>query len=117
MKLLIVDGCISQRGADSRTRKLLTAYVEAFRGAHPEAEAETVTPEALLALKPFDPAMLDERDALAAGGTGEATELVRAPKLRGVDALVAAAPFRGGKFLRTGRQGWNVFRHVHLHIS
>ena len=50
MKLLIVDGCISQRGADSRTRKLLTAYVEAFRGAHPEAEAETVTPEALLEL-------------------------------------------------------------------
>ena len=93
MKLLIVDGCISQRGADSRTRKLLTAYVEAFRGAHPEAEAETVTPEALLALKPFDPAMLDERDALAAVGAWEAPVFDLARQFRGADAIVAAAPF------------------------
>ena len=93
MKLLIVDGCISQRGADSRTRKLLTAYVEAFRGAHPEAEAETVTPETLLALKPFDPAMLDERDALAAVGAWEAPVFDLARQFRGADAIVAAAPF------------------------
>ena len=55
MKLLIVDSCISQRGADSRTRKLLNAYVEEFCRRHPEAEPETVTPETLLALKPLTP--------------------------------------------------------------
>ena len=53
MKLLIVNCCISQRGASSRTGKLLSAYVEEFCRRHPEAELETVTPETLLALKPF----------------------------------------------------------------
>ena len=65
MKLLIVDCCISQRGEGSRTRALLRAYVEAFLCAPPGAETETVTPEELLALKPFDPAMME---ALRAAG-------------------------------------------------
>lgn len=30
MKLLFVDSCISQRGADSRTRRLAAAFLEAF---------------------------------------------------------------------------------------
>lgn len=93
MKLLIVNGCISQRGEDSRTGKLLSAYVKAFCTAHPEAETETVTPEMLLALKPFDPAMLDERDALAAVGAWEAPVFDLARQFRRADAVVVAAPF------------------------
>lgn len=93
MKLLIVDSCISQRGADSRTRKLLNAYVEEFCRRHPEAETETVTPETLLALKPFDPAMLNDRDALASVGAWEAPVFDLARQFRGADTVVVAAPF------------------------
>lgn len=93
MKLLIVDGCISQRGEHSRTRRLLEAYVEAFRRRHPEAETETVTPEALLALKPFDAAMLDERDALASVQAWDAPVYDLARQFRAADAVVVAAPF------------------------
>ena len=93
MKLLIVDGCISQREERSRTRRLLNAYVEEFCRAHPGAETETVTPETLLALKPFDPAMLNDRDALAAVGAWEAPVFDLARQFRGADAIVVAAPF------------------------
>ena len=93
MKLLIVDCCISQRGEGSRTRALLRAYVEAFLRAHPGAETETVTPEELLALKPFDPAMLNDRDALAAAGAWDAPVFGPARQFRRADAIVVAAPF------------------------
>ena len=93
MKLLIVDGCISQRGERSRTRRLLTAYVEAFRRTHPGAETETVTPEQLLALRPFDVRMLNDRDALAAVGAWEAPVFGLARQFRAADAVVVAAPF------------------------
>ena len=65
MKLLFVNSCISQRGEASRTLALAKAFLETWKGLHPEAEVETVAPEALLALKPFDPEMLNDRDALA----------------------------------------------------
>ena len=93
MKLLIVDGCISQRGEHSRTRRLLEAYVEAFRRRHPETETETVTPEALLALKPFDVEMLDQRDALASVQAWDAPVYDLARQFRAADAVVVAAPF------------------------
>ena len=93
MKLLIVDGCISQRGERSRTRRLLTAYVEAFCRTHPGAETETVTPEQLLALRPFDVRMLNDRDALAAVGAWEAPVFGLARQFRAADAVVVAAPF------------------------
>ena len=93
MKLLIVDGCVSQRGERSRTRRLLTAYVEAFRRTHPGAETETVTPEQLLALRPFDVRMLNDRDALAAVGAWEAPVFGLARQFRAADAVVVAAPF------------------------
>ncbi len=93
MKLLIVDGCISQRGTGSRTKRLLTAYTEAFCRSHPGAETETVTPEALLALRPFDPEMLDRRDALAAVGAWDAPVFALARQFRGADAVAVAAPF------------------------
>ena len=54
MKLLFVDCCISQRGENSRTKKLADTFLAAFREKHPEAEIETVLPETLLALRPFD---------------------------------------------------------------
>ena len=73
MKLLIVDCCISQRGEDSRTRRLLRGLCGGLCRSHPDAETETVTPETLLSLKPFDPEMLDERDAPGVGaGLGRA---------------------------------------------
>ena len=36
MKLLFVDSCISQRGADSRTWRLAAAFLEAFAASHPD---------------------------------------------------------------------------------
>ena len=93
MKLLIVDCCISQRGEQSRTRRLLNAYVEGFRRAHPGAETETVTPEMLLALRPFDVGMLNDRDALAAVGAWEAPVFGLARQFRAADAVAVAAPF------------------------
>ena len=66
MKLLFVNCCISQRGGASRTKALADAFLTAFRASHPGAEVEEVTPEALLALKPFNAEMLNRRDALAA---------------------------------------------------
>ena len=35
MKLLFIDGCISQRGPASRTRALAEAFLSAFRESHP----------------------------------------------------------------------------------
>lgn len=93
MKLLFVDCCISQRGADSRTRALADAFLEVFRAARPEAEIETVPPEALLALKPFDPDMLNDRDALAAVGAWDAPVFELARQFRAADRIVVAAPF------------------------
>lgn len=93
MKLLFVDCCISQRGEKSRTRALAEAFLKAFQKNHPEAEIETVMPEALLALKPFDPEMLDERDALASVGAWDAPVFDLARQFRGADGIVVAAPF------------------------
>lgn len=93
MKLLIVDCCISQRGEDSRTRRMLRAYVEAFCRRHPDTETETVTPEELLSLKPFDPQMLDERDALMSVKAWDAPVYDLARQFRSADAIVVAAPF------------------------
>lgn len=93
MKLLIVDCCISQRGEESRTRRLLRAYVESFCRSHPDAETETVPPETLLSLKPFDPEMLDERDALASVQAWDAPVYDLARQFRAADAVVVAAPF------------------------
>ena len=93
MKLLFVDCCISQRGEGSRTKKLANAFLTAFRGKNPEADVETVTPETLLALKPFDVEMLNERDALASVGAWDAPVFSLARQFRGADAVVVAAPF------------------------
>lgn len=93
MKLLFVDCCISQRGERSRTRRLAEAYLETFRANCPEAEIETVAPETLLALKPFDVEMLNERDALASVGAFDAPVFDLAWQLRRADAVVVAAPF------------------------
>lgn len=93
MKLLFVDCCISQRGPDSRTRALADAFLKAFRAARPEAKIETVPPEALLALKPFAPDMLDDRDALVGVGAWDAPVFELARQFRGADRIVVAAPF------------------------
>lgn len=93
MKLLFVDCCISQRGPDSRTRALADALLEAFEKAHPEAEIETVPPEALLALRPFAPDMLNDRDALASVEAWDAPVFELARQFRGADGIVVAAPF------------------------
>ena len=93
MNLLIVDCCISQRGEDSRTRRMLRAYVEAFCRRHPDTQTETVTPEELLSLKPFDVEMLDERDALMSVQAWDAPVYHLARQFRAADAIVVAAPF------------------------
>ena len=53
----------------------------------------TVTPETLLSLQPFDPAMLDERDALASVQAWDAPVYDLARQFRAADAVVVAAPF------------------------
>ena len=93
MKLLFVDCCISQRGADSRTRALAEAYLRAFCDAHPDVQTETVTTEQLLALKPFDAAALDEREALSSVGAFDAPVFALARQFREADAVVVAAPY------------------------
>ena len=93
MKLLFVDCCISQRGEGSRTKKLADAFLTAFREKNPEADVETVTLETLLALKPFDVEMLNDRDALAAVGAWDAPVFALARQFRGADAILVAAPF------------------------
>lgn len=93
MKLLFVDCCISQRGEDSRTRKLANAYLEAFSKAHPDVQVETVPPQTLLSLRPFDAAMLDARDALAAAGSWDAPVFDLARQLRSADVVMVAAPY------------------------
>ena len=93
MKLLFVDCCISQRGAASRTLLLASAYSTAFLEKWPDAEIETVLPETLLALKPFDVEMLNDRDALAAVGAWDAPVFALARQFRGADRIVVAAPF------------------------
>lgn len=92
MKLLFIDGCISQRGGASRTRALAEAFLSAFRESHPEAEVETVRLEELN-LRPFLPAALDERDALVSVGAFDAPVFDLARQFRGADKIVAAAPF------------------------
>ena len=93
MKLLFVNCCISQRGTGSRTRTLADAFLTAFQASHPGAEIEEVTPEALLALKPFDAEMLDRRDALAKVGDFNAPVYALARQFQAADAVVVAAPF------------------------
>lgn len=92
MKLLFIDGCISQRGPASRTRRLADAFLSAFREGHPGAEVETVVLESL-DLKPFLPAALDERDALASVGAFDAPVFALARQFRGANRIAAAAPF------------------------
>lgn len=93
MNLLFVNCCISQRGADSRTRRLADAFLTAFQTSHPDWTVETVSPETLLALKPLDADMLNARDALCAAGSFDAPVYDLARQLRAADAVVVAAPF------------------------
>ena len=93
MKLLFVDCCISQRGEESRTHKLAMAYLEAYMNRHPEAELETVIPEELLALAPFDVEMLEEREALAQAGQFDDHVFDMARQFAEADAIVVAAPY------------------------
>ena len=92
MKLLFIDGCISQRGPASRTRALAEAFLSAFRESHPGAEVETVTLEAL-DLKPFLPAALNQRDELASVGAFGAPVFDPARQFQAADKIAAAAPF------------------------
>lgn len=92
MKLLWIDGCLSQRGEGSRTRALADAFLSAFRKSQPEAEVETVRLEAL-ELRPFLPAALDERDALASIGAFDAPVFDLARQFRRADKIAVAAPF------------------------
>ena len=93
MKLLFVDCCISQRGEESRTRKLAEAYLKAYLAHHPDAELEIVPPEELLSLPPFDVEMVEERDALARSGQFEDSVFELARQCRDADSVVVAAPY------------------------
>ncbi len=91
--LLFIDGCLSQRGEESRTRRLAESFLTAWWAAHPGEEVETVGAETLLSLRPFAPAALDERDALASVGAWEAPVFALARQFRAADEIAVAAPF------------------------
>ena len=93
MKLLFIDCCISQRGAESRTRKLADAFLETFQNNHPEAEIETVSPETMLALRPLDADRLNMRDALASVDAFEAPVFAWARQFCTADVIAVAAPY------------------------
>ena len=93
MKLLFVDCCISQRGEESRTHKLAEAYLKAYLDRHPEADLETVSPEELLELAPFDVEMLEERESLAQSGAFDDHVFDMARQFAEADAVVVAAPY------------------------
>ena len=93
MKVLMVNCCISQRGDRSRTLALLASYSAALAEKRPEAEVETVSQETLLDLKPFDAAMLNDRDALASVGIWDAPVFALARQFRAADAIAVAAPY------------------------
>lgn len=93
MKLLFVDCCISQRSDESRTRQLAAAYLEAYLNCHPEMELETIPPEELLELAPFDVEMLEEREGLAESGRFDDRLFDLARQFREADAVVVAAPY------------------------
>lgn len=92
MKLLIVDSCISTRGAQSRTRRLAQTFAEAFLEEHPEAQVERVNLEAL-SLPPFDRPLLERRNALHAAGQFDDPLYDLARQFRDADEIVVAAPF------------------------
>ena len=89
MKLLFVNCCISQRFEASRTLALARAFLEAV----PAAEVEEVTPEQMLALKPFDVAMLNARDELQRAGKFDDPTYDLARQFCAADAIVVAAPY------------------------
>ena len=89
MKLLFVNCCISQRGEASRTLALAKAFLEAV----PAAEVEEVTPEQMLALKPFDVDMLNKRDELFKAGRFDDPMYDLARQFCAADAVVVAAPY------------------------
>jgi len=89
MKLLFVNCCISQRGEGSRTLALARAFLEAV----PTAEVEEVTPEQMLALKPFDVDMLNARDELFKAGRFDHPIYDLARQFCAADAVVVAAPY------------------------
>ncbi len=89
MKLLFVNSCISQRGESSRTLALARAFLEAV----PSAEVEEVTPEQMLALKPFDVPMLNQRDELFRAGKFDDPVYDLARQFCAADLIVVAAPY------------------------
>ena len=89
MKVLFVNSCISQRGESSRTLLLAKAFLEAL----PAAEVEEVTPEQMLALKPFDVEMLNQRDELHRAGKFDDPVYALAHQFCAADLIVVAAPY------------------------
>lgn len=92
MKLLFVDCCISQRGDQSRTRALCGAFLEEYRRTHPAAEIEVADLQKMN-LKPFDQAMLDDRDALISVKAFDAPVFEPARQFKAADHILVGAPF------------------------
>ena len=89
MNVLFVNSCISQRGESSRTLVLARAFLQAL----PSAEVEEVTPEQMLALKPFDVEMLNARDELHRAGKFDDPMYALAHQFCAADLVVVAAPY------------------------
>jgi len=91
-KLLFIDGCISQRGPESRTQRLVRAFLEEYEKAHPDAFV-TMTRVDELDLRPLTPGELDQRDRRAQAGDFSGLEFSFARSFQSADKIVVAAPF------------------------
>lgn len=90
MKLLFVNSCISQRRESSRTLALARAFLDALPAG---TEVEEIPPETLLDLRPFDTALLDQRDALFRNRQFDAPIYDLARQFCAADAIAVAAPY------------------------
>lgn len=91
-QLLFIDGCVSQRGPESRTRRLACAFLEEYEKAHPDA-CVTMTRVDKLGFQPMTPRDLDERDRRARAGDFSGFDFRSARSFQSADKIVVAAPF------------------------
>lgn len=95
MQILLVDGCV--RGAQSRTRRLAQAFLDALTAKHPDCVLQTADLNTLR-LTPLFGDTLAARDAAAAQQAWDHPDFAPAVQFRDADLVVIAAPFWEGTF-------------------
>lgn len=92
MKLLFVDCAISQRGVESRTKRLCESFLKEIIEVKPNSKLEHLDLKNML-LEPFDVSMLNKRDMLAIDGAFDDASYALANQFQKADAILVGAPF------------------------